>query len=765
MGKTKFTVTLLITVLLFSLSLSIVQLSNFGVQANPATETADNGGLSVTAHPMTAAELQEYKQAVGTYEDGQNYNRIVAGHGTGLSPPDAETWEAIAENAYTIDKVNYQTSLPTAVDHTTSAWFPPIGDQGYQGSCASFAIGYYCKTFQEAKEHNWNLTGAAWTGGYDDGNISLAYQDMVMSPAFVYNLVNGGRNIGSDFETPIQLLCNVGVSSWAKMPYYWQDCQRWPTEEAWAEAPLYRCNSTYSYQYLHVNTTQGIESLKNWLAAGNIAVIGIDASNNLVNFNATSNQDLFTTDNYVVGCLDHAATIVGYDDSYAYTENGTTHYGAIKIANTWGKGGWETIPDGCYWISYNTMLELATTEVNPVMLFENVADYQPEILATFNITHETTSDCNITFGIGTPDAPTATKSFTKYVSVGNKPFCQNNIVFDLTELKNNLTGLYNQSFYMSVYDGGTNNTGTINYFAIANVSSTQAPMQTAANDTVTLTVFYSLAEPTVSVLPAFGAPLGEITLNGVGFTGSTVDIACLNPQTQTWTTITENLTVATNFTYSTRAPDLQLPNPAGDNAPLSDQILFRVHDDGSGNSYNTTTPYTEWRRGLTQVDTQTATGIIGNNTDLSTSVLVRNGETIAIAGKWFAPGTATIFWDNLALDTATINQDGAFTTTVTIPVTSVGQHTLTVDDGTSNVRVTVTRQQTTSNTDTGAKRTITPTPTTTATASPSATPAPTIPEYNSQAILVLLILLTTSLLLTIKIKTRTTRNLQATYPD
>lgn len=763
MLKTKLGITVLITVLLLSFTLSINQVSKVDAQANPATEAPDNVNLSVTTHPMTTAEFQEYKQAVGTYQNGQNYNRIVAGHGTGLSPPDNSTWETISQNAYTIEDVTYQTQLPTSVDLTTSEYFPPIGDQANQGSCASFAIGYYCKTYQEAKEHNWNLTGATWTGGNDDGNVSLAYQDKIMSPAFLYNLINGGHDVGSDLETPIRLICNVGISSWAKMPYYWQDCTRWPTEEAWAEAPLYRSNSTYSYQYLHVNTTEGLESLKNWLAAGNLAVIGLDASNNLVNFTATSNQDLLTTDNYVLGCLDHAATIVGYDDSYAYTENGTTHYGAIKIANTWGKGGWETIPDGCYWISYNTMLELATTEVNPAVLFENLADYQPTILATFNITHEATSDCNITFGIGTPDAPTATKSFTQYVSVGSKPFCQNNIVFDLTEFKNNLTGLYNQPFYMSIYDSGTNNTGTINYFAIANVNSTQTPMQTVENNTVTLTIPYSLAEPTVNVLPTSGAPLGTITLNGTGFAANTVDISYLNPQTQNWRTIAQNLAVTSNFTYTTQAPDLQLTNPAGDNTPLNDQILFRVHDNSSGNSYNTTSPYTEYRRGLTQVGTQTASGIFGNNTDLSGSVLLQRGDTVTLAGKWFRPGTVTLFLDTIVIGTATVNPDGSFTTAITVPVSSTGQHTITANDGTSGVTVSVTRQQTQTQTNSGTQKTNTPTPTIHPT--PTTTPSPTIPEYSNTTIILLLSLLTTSMLVTIKLKRQTKENQQATYSD
>ena len=79
------------------------------------------------------------------------------------------------------------------------------------------------------------------------------------------------------------------------------------------------------------------------------------------------------------------------------------------------------------------------------------------------------SECNITFGLGTPNAPIITKNFTDFVFGGAMPFCQNNIVFDLTEFKDYMTTLYNQKFFMEVYDagsdnGGTNDTGTINYF-------------------------------------------------------------------------------------------------------------------------------------------------------------------------------------------------------------------------------------------------------------------------------------------------------------
>lgn len=645
---------------------------------------------------MTATELQQYKSGAGVYQEGNNYNNIVNGHGTGLSPPTSSEWTDIAKDAYVVDRITGQTP-PAAVDLAASSWFPPIGDQGQQGSCASFAVGYYCKTFQEAKEHAWNLTEARWIGGINHGNITTDFQGEVMSPAFVYNLINNGTDGGSTIEAPIQLVNSVGICSWQNMPYYWQDYQRWPSENAWAQAPLYRSNSTFGYQYLYVNSTQSVTSLKNWLAADNLAIIAVDAYDNLLNLTNTSNQDLFTTDNYVNGELDHALTLVGYDDNFTYMENGILNHGAFKIANSWGTDNWENIPDGCFWISYNAMIELSTPD-NPITLFANLVGYQPQILTTFNVAHAARSDCKITFGLGTPNAPIVTKNFNDFIFGGALPFCQNNIVFDLTEFKDYMTSPYNQSFFMEVFDAGsdiegTNNTGTINYFAIGNTYSLQAPTQTKNNQNVNLTLTYSLAPKTFNVSPTSGPPSGIITLECTGFAGSSVDISYLNPLTNVWIPIADNLaTSSENFSYVTYAPDLLQNNPAGDNSPLFNSVVFRAQDNSNGISYNTTVPYTEWRRGLTQIGNSIAIGLYGNNTDLSLTLFVENEQSITVSGKWFSPGTATILWDDTtSLGTAPIDTSGLFNVNVQVPNTTAGPHNLTINDGSYTYCINLTR--------------------------------------------------------------------------
>jgi hypothetical protein len=703
--KLKWEVFVIVTVLFLSILISCLQVSYTSAQISSDSASSSNKlsiilnyeSFSLTKHKMSATELQQYKNGAGVYQEGQNYNNIVNGHGTGLSSPTSSEWIAIAKDAYVVDRISGQTP-PDAVDLSVSEWFPPIGDQGQQGSCASFAVGYYCKTFQEAKEHSWNLTNAQWISGSNNGNISADYQSQVMSPAFIYNLINNGTDGGSDFETPIQLVSNVGISSWQNMPYDWQDYQSWPSENAWAQASLYRSNSTFGYQYLYVNTTQGATSLKNWLAEDNLATIAIDAYDNLLNFTKTSDQDLFTTDNYINGDQDHAATIVGYNDSFTYMENGTLHNGAFKIANSWGIGdNWETIPDGCYWISYEAMKELSTSE-NPVILFGDLVGYQPQILATFNIAHAARSDCNITFGLGTPNAPIVTKNFTDFVFGGALPFCQNNIVFDLTEFQDYITSPHNQQFFMKVYDvgpynGGTISTGTINYFAIGNTYSLQAPTQTSNNHYVNLTLNYSTTPTTFNVSPESGPPSGTITLNGSGFAGSSINISYLNPLTNNWIPITDNLTIPPeNFSYPTHAPDLMQNNIAGDNSPLFNKIVFRAQDNSNGISYNTTIPYTEWRRGLTQIGNSIASGLYGNNTDLSSTLFVENEQSITISGKWFNPGTATILWDNtISLGTAPIDTTGLFNANVQVPNTTAGPHNLTINDGSYAYCINLTR--------------------------------------------------------------------------
>ena len=445
------------------------------------TQIPDNlEKASVNEHKITPLELIALESKIGVYLEGQNYSQIIDGHGTGLRPPTEQEWTEIATRLSSVGSVSPQLSLPSSVDQSTKPWFPPIGNQGSQGSCVAWSVGYYVKTFQEAQEHGWSVSNASWQTG-SPGYPTQAYQSKIMSPAFIYNLQNGGYDNGLTISGAINLICSIGACSWEKMPYMQSDYTTWPSEDAWSEAPLYRSQSG-SYQYMDLTSDQGIANLKSWLASGHLASIGVDGNK----FSMLTTADVWTVNNYVNPSENHANTIVGYDDNIVYTENGVLRYGAFKVANSWGVGGWEHVPDGFYWISYAAMKQ----PVGYCLVYNDVIGYKPQLAATVSITHAKRGECSIEVGLGDPNAPIITKDFTEFdcIAGGSFPFCQNDILLDITEFKNYAPNVYNQSFFLRVYDGGTSTTGTINRFSIEYAQSTNAPCQTVNGNAICLTV-------------------------------------------------------------------------------------------------------------------------------------------------------------------------------------------------------------------------------------------------------------------------------------
>jgi hypothetical protein len=240
---------------------------------------------------------------------------------------------------------------------------------------------------------------------------------------------------------------------------------------------------------------------------------------------------------------------------------------------------------------------------------------------------------------------------------------------------------YSTYFRDIISGSNNNNTATLGYDLVTGLGS---PLT------------YNFAA-SLTVSPISGPAQASLTLNGTSLTpNGFANISYLSPLTSKWTLIANNITIDSTgqFTYPFVAPDLFQNNLAGDSQPASNNIIFQVKDNSNGRTYNSTTPYMEMRRGLTQIASQTAVGLYGNNTNLATTALVQNGQTITVLGSWFSPslGTASLFWDDLiSLGNAMIDSTGAFNVTVTVPTSTVGQHRITVNDGSVNFCVNVTR--------------------------------------------------------------------------
>ena len=805
---------------------------------NPTKGTTEKP--KIAGHKITSSEIKALKNKIGVYEAGQNYSQQVDGYGTGMAPPTESEWAEIGESLYSIDTVEDGDGAPAiAVDNSATPWFPPIGNQGSQGSCVTWSVGYYVKTFQEAKEHVWDLSGASWVGGYT-GHPTESYQDKIMSPAFIYNLINHGTDGGSSYQAAMNLVCFVGDCSWEKMPYDLSTYTAWPSEAAWTEAAFYRGNSS-GFQYMSVSTESGLENLRNWIASGHLATISVDA----YKYDFLTSDDMWTLDNYNDFDTNHANTIVGYDDSVNYTENGEVHYGAFKVANSWGVGHWENIPDGFYWISYEAMKQ----RIGYCMFYYDTIGYEPTLLATFKISHLKRNECNIRIGVGNPNSPVTTKRFSQYVDGGAVPFPENNIVLDITEFTSYVPTVYGQTFFLRVYDGGTDTIGNITRFAVEQKESDDAPCQTDPSNSVDLTLtlsrsgqilvntdaepsvpnqkvaagadvnlfftqvewdseqfrlyvssnnlsevstgdlaytpMFDLSDLTASAITAYSSASGawdvgynwvngtvpmnvaggehffkaadgasdsvivsdtsvmltstlwvspssgpagaEISVEGYAFSvNSTANITYLNPLASTWVSMVNNTPTDAggHFTYTTVAPDLMRAQPAGDGSALFDSIILRAQDNNGGEYYNATTPFNEFRRGLTQDGSAVATGLYGNNSDLTSTVEVAAGTSLTVSGEWFVAGDAIILWDGTYLDTAVVDTSGYFSKTFTVLDTDPETHTITISNGNTDFIVKVTVAPAQASPDPEASPTPSPSPQASLTPAPTPSPSP-----------------------------------------
>ncbi len=207
--------------------------------------------------------------------------------------------------------------------------------------------------------------------------------------------------------------------------------------------------------------------------------------------------------------------------------------------------------------------------------------------------------------------------------------------------------------------------------------------------TVAVSDLYFKITAAFDMAPEYGPGLAPIVINGYSLPPNDyVNISYYNGTI--WKTI-ENFYMADangRVLYTTPAPDLGEVIPAGINSSSYTTITFRMTVNSTGQTFNGT--FNEYRRGLIQVwsesqkITLTGGGLFGNNTIyIVYGLFVRILGELTFSGRWFNPGSIRILWDDTTLigvDTA--DEDGAFNATVTIPITSEGDHNVTIRDST-----------------------------------------------------------------------------------
>jgi C1A family cysteine protease len=305
--------------------------------------------------------------------------------------------------------------LPGAVDMTSE--MPPVGDQGSQNSCVAWAAGYYDKTHVEYIEHRYGWGDPTWT---------LDVPEHQISPAFIYNQINAGRDAGASILDAQIMLCDQGSCMLSDFPYHDNDYVTWPSESAYAHAITYRGNDSYG---ISITSDVGINQVKYVLAANTTCVLGI---NIYTNFDNIERYDTVYTVHDKTGRSrgGHALCIVGYDDN-KQTADGP---GAFRLVNSWGTG-WGN--HGYCWMSYYAVKTMkAGLSQNWAYVTFDRYKYTPTALGRIKLTHPCRDRISITFGAGSPSAPLAYYTFRRYWalegSITDHPFPNSRLVFDLS---------------------------------------------------------------------------------------------------------------------------------------------------------------------------------------------------------------------------------------------------------------------------------------------------------------------------------------------
>ncbi len=330
--------------------------------------------------------------------------------------------------------------LPAAADN--SAGLPPVGNQQSQGSCTCWAIGYYHTTFIENRESPFDLT--------DPANQA--------SPAFLYNVANGGYNGGSYMDDVADLIISNGVTSMAEMPYDTYDYHSWPSEDwIWVSGMK---RKAASQNWLYVGNQGGMDALKAHIAAGNTATTGISVWSNFDHIRDFNNT-YCSSERYGTDRGGHVVTICGYDDEKP-TADGK---GAFRMVNSWGTNWGDS---GYWWMTYEALVD-GYLGYSWIMYLESELDYSPSVVAKLNVSHPERGDIVSNSGLGIALAENSVQLAEKTLlgcpwiedwysgevyPVQEIPFPEGTMAFDISEFLPFMVPSINHQFILTLDNSG-----------------------------------------------------------------------------------------------------------------------------------------------------------------------------------------------------------------------------------------------------------------------------------------------------------------------
>ena len=231
------------------------------------------------------------------------------------TPPPTDTTTTPPPPTDTIVTVQPPT---TTIPSSYSLIMPPVGNQGYEGSCVAWATAYAARSCKQY---------------YATNAFSYSYSSNIYSPEYVFNQIKLGTTCGSSaMMNAMDLLVNQGVCSWQSMPYSASNgCSLMPTTAQTTEAAGYKISS-----YMRVYPSDQA-TIKTMIASKKAVPFTCNTDYNFKYYTAGT---VWTTYSGFSGA--HAMVICGYDDAkHAY-----------KVMNSWGATWGDA---GYLWIDYDLL--------------------------------------------------------------------------------------------------------------------------------------------------------------------------------------------------------------------------------------------------------------------------------------------------------------------------------------------------------------------------------------------------------------------------
>jgi hypothetical protein len=260
-------------------------------------------------------------------------------------------------------------ALPTRlINHNH---LPPVRSQGGEPSCHYWAMVYYYRTWQEAREMGWIKPDP-------DAN-----PERVMSHQFSYDLRDADLSIG--------------CASYAAMASGFTDLG-WPTYDQWKDALPHRIDGLTQ---LNIATDDGLATLRQHLADGDVAYFGLTVYDNFTYYNGAAdgngigNEVYYAADGPVYdppgpdNNPNHALTIIGYDRNKSYMVEGEPRQGAFVAVNSWGAGWGVNLPEvgtaGFIWFADDFLKEASLSGV--VTIIQDRPTVEPTAIGIVEVSH------------------------------------------------------------------------------------------------------------------------------------------------------------------------------------------------------------------------------------------------------------------------------------------------------------------------------------------------------------------------------------------